>query len=299
MNNTELWAELEKTDPKYTKPFSRGGGFKGTAINTAYIVRRLTESFGPCGKGWRFVLDDERIEEGHTLKNGDRSKVHIVRGHLSYVMGGQWYDTSPQFGQTMLVDENKYGVFTDEEAPKKSITDCIGKCAVLLGVGADVHLGLFDDNKYVNERKAESANSSKANASAGIVKGQKQDSHPDDLGATDFKAALRAFEQERIGVLMALRGKEMTAGEANDRYREIRAGAIHYEVNGTKKSAKTDALLKQCMRSDLWNDDPRSDWQGFERRLKETRDELDNALKNAGANMPDDPFTPDAEEAAE
>jgi len=70
---------------------------------------------------------------------------------------GQWYQTSPQFGQTMLVGENKYGSFMDEEAPKKSITDCISKCAVLLGIGADVHLGLFDDNKYVNQRKQEEA----------------------------------------------------------------------------------------------------------------------------------------------
>ena len=66
-----------------------------------------------------------------------------------------WRPTSSQFGQTMAVDKNKYGVFTDEEAPKKSATDCISKCAVMLGIGADVYLGLFDDNKYVNERRDE------------------------------------------------------------------------------------------------------------------------------------------------
>ena len=156
MSSLELWERLEKTDPKYTKQFTRGGGFKGTAINGTYILKRLTEAFGPCGKGWRFVLENESWVEGHMLKNGvDRAKVHVVRGHIEYLAEGKMNATSPQFGQTMFVDENKYGVFTDEEAPKKSITDCISKCAVLLGVAADVHLGMFDDNKYVAQRRKE------------------------------------------------------------------------------------------------------------------------------------------------
>lgn len=171
MTNMDMWDRLEKTDPKYTKTFNRGG-FSGTATNGTYIIKRLTEEFGPCGTGWCFVLDDEQIVEGHTLKSGDKAKLHIVRGHLAYKVSdaapkasskeedwsGTWLSTSPQYGQTMLVGENKNGTFTDEEAPKKSITDCISKCAVLLGIAADIHLGLFDDNKYVNERKAEYAN---------------------------------------------------------------------------------------------------------------------------------------------
>lgn len=155
--NLALWESLQATDPKYTKEFKGAGGFSGTAINGAYILKRLTEAFGPCGKGWKFVLDDERVVEGHKLKSGDTAKLHIVRGHLDYLSSGAWHETSPQFGQTMLVGENKNGTYTDEEAPKKSITDAISKCAVLIGIGADVHLGLFDDSKYVNDRKREVA----------------------------------------------------------------------------------------------------------------------------------------------
>lgn len=161
--NLAMWNRLMPTNPKYTKAFDRGG-FKGTATNGTYIVQRLTEEFGPCGIGWRFVIEDDRVQEGHTLKNGDKAKLHIVRGHLDYRADTDmacevdgWFSTSPQFGQTMLVGENKYGTFTDEEAPKKSITDAISKCAVLLGIAADVHLGLFDDSKYVNDRKREEA----------------------------------------------------------------------------------------------------------------------------------------------
>jgi hypothetical protein len=208
----------------------------------------------------------------------------------------------------MLVDENKYGVFTDEEAPKKSITDCIGKCAVLLGVGADVHLGMFDDHKYVNERKAEVAGTAQdagatkpnGNGAGDPLAAPKQKSHPDALGVTDYKAGLRAFEQERNTLLTALRGGEISGEEANDRYREICSGTLTFSVNGKEKKVKTDALMKQCKRSPAeWRDREKDDFIGFERRLKETREELDRALAKSSPPTSDDPFAPDSQEAAQ
>src|SRR5471030_1894134 len=103
MPNLSLWESLEKTDPRHTKQFSRAGGFRGTAINGTYIIKRLTETFGPCGRGWKFVLEDERIVNGHQLNDNDYAQVHIVRGHIDYLYEGVWYSTSPQFGQTTFV----------------------------------------------------------------------------------------------------------------------------------------------------------------------------------------------------
>ena len=164
-NHMAMWDRLQTTPASATKPFKGKGGFSGTAINGMYIQKRLTEEFGPCGAGWRFVMDHEEIVEGHTLKNGDKAKLHKVRGHIEYRIGlagvigvdDPWFATSPQFGQTMLVSEDGRGVWTDEEAAKKSTTDCLGKCASSLGIGADIFLGLYDDNKYVNARKQEAA----------------------------------------------------------------------------------------------------------------------------------------------
>src|SRR3546814_17325468 len=120
-----------------------------------------------------------------------------------------------------------------------------------------------------------------------------------DVCSSDlFKAAMRAFEVERVGILQALRGNEMTAQEANDRYREIRGGNLLYSVNGKEKSANVGTLLKQCMRSEMWRDDDRTDFMGFERRLKDTRDALDRTLATQGAAMPDDPFAPASQEDA-
>ena len=149
-DNLSVWSALETTDPTFTKSFDRGS-FSGTAINPTYIVKRLTEQFGPCGKGWKFVLDDDEVIYGKVISGDVRESLHVVRGHLEYKVDGEWVETGPQYGQTKLLYETFSGkIIFDEEAPKKSITDCLSKCAALLGASADIYLGLWDANKYVN-----------------------------------------------------------------------------------------------------------------------------------------------------
>ena len=153
-----LWDALRTPNPKHTKPFKRGGGFSGTALSGMAVAQMLTEQFGPCGVGWRVVITNEDYVPGNTFYMDDGSIIgntitHVVRGYLTYLCDGEWANTSEQFGQTTYVGKNKYGMFTDEEAPKKSATDLMSKCASLIGVAADIHLGLFDDNKYVNAVK--------------------------------------------------------------------------------------------------------------------------------------------------
>jgi len=143
----KLWQSVEKTDPKYTNGFSRPGGFSGTAINATYLIRKATELWGPMGSSWGAEIADERYVEG-----AEGTIIHVLRILFFYPEG-----RFPSYGQTTFVGENKNGKFTDEEAPKKSLTDAITKALSMLGFSADVFLGLYDDNKYVNDRRDEFA----------------------------------------------------------------------------------------------------------------------------------------------
>ena len=145
--NLKLWQAVEKTDPKYTKPFSKAGGFSGTAINATYLIRKATELWGPIGGKWGPLVEDERYVQG-----ADGAIVHVLRIKFRHP-DGEFHS----YGQTTFVGQNKHGYFTDEEAPKKSLTDAITKALSMLGFSADVFLGLYDDNKYVNDRKQEFA----------------------------------------------------------------------------------------------------------------------------------------------
>lgn len=152
MDTMQLWESVEKTDPKYTKQFSRGGGFKGTATNATYLARKATERFGPCGIGWGVdVVSEEIIQGAPHVIDGQvvaHDLIHKVRARLWYVLDGVRGEVE-HFGQTQFVGRNKHGFYTDEEAPKKSLTDAMSKCLSMLGFSADIHLGMYDDNKYV------------------------------------------------------------------------------------------------------------------------------------------------------
>jgi hypothetical protein len=162
-SNISLWETVQATDPRYTRDFTRGDGFSGTAINATYQAKKATEAFGPMGLGWGVkILEERYIEGAHMGWNSQgsdlgREKIHVVRIELWYKWNNE-RGTIEHFGQTKFVGCSARGVFTDEEAPKKSVTEATSKCLSLLGFGADVYMGLYDDSKYVSavrERFAE------------------------------------------------------------------------------------------------------------------------------------------------
>lgn len=152
---TELWDRLGKTDPKHTKGFKRAGGFSGTAIKPIYSYRRMTEEYGPCGIGWGVgqpTFQTVAAPEGEVLVYCTVSIWHGNRENLVFGVGGD-----------KAVGKNKYGIVTDDEAFKKSFTDAVTNALKLIGVGADVHMGLFEDNKYLSEVSQEFAAPKRAN----------------------------------------------------------------------------------------------------------------------------------------
>lgn len=186
-----LWNAVCTTDPRHTKTFTRGGGFSGTAINSTYLLQKATALWGPMGAGWRVEIVEQGFMKGAPLIQnklafeGDKviaeepivvghEQVHFVRIRLVFPTDSGEPGTVEHFGQTTFVGQNKRGFFTDEEAPKKSLTDAIGKCLSMLGFSSDVYLGMFDDSKYVNDKKAsfeaaEKAEEAKAAAKAKIA----------------------------------------------------------------------------------------------------------------------------------
>jgi len=187
-DNLKLWNEVSKTDPAHTKSFSKGGGFKGTAISPMWLIYRATEQWGPMGSAWGVRIISEKIVNGAPIVNdagaviGSES-IHVVQAEV-YHPGG----CVPCFGQTTFVGRNKNGIFTDEEAPKKSLTDALTKGLSWLGFAADVHMGLFDDVKYVNDVRGEFTNG----------KQKKDDKPPATKKPTFYDMAVAALK--KVGV---------------------------------------------------------------------------------------------------
>lgn len=145
-NNRRLWDQFADIDPKFTKGIT-GKDYSGTSPNAHYVVQCLTDMFGPVGEGfgWRVVAED-------IVTFGDTS-IHWCRIEFWHTSRE---NTFQSYGQTKMAYQTKGGFLkVDEDAPKKSLTDAITKAAAQIGVAANIFLGRWDDNKYVQQVNAE------------------------------------------------------------------------------------------------------------------------------------------------
>lgn len=149
MGNLDLWDKVQKTDPKHVKPIT-GKSYQGTSPKPHYLIHKATETFGPIGIGWGFTIENERIEEG---AGGER--MSIARVKVWYKWEGERGEVE-HIGGTSFSGTRKNGTpFTDEDAPKKSVTDALVKALSMIGFAGDIFMGRYDDSKYVSELQQE------------------------------------------------------------------------------------------------------------------------------------------------
>ena len=149
MDHMNLWQRVCRTDPRAVKPIT-GKQYQGNSPKPYWIVQRLTEEFGPCGIGWGYTVLNERME-----RLTDAEVLHVALLRFWYVLNGQRGEVE-QIGQTKAVYAKKDGsLLVDEDAPKKSVTDALVKCASYIGFAGDIFSGRWDDSKYVAEVRRE------------------------------------------------------------------------------------------------------------------------------------------------
>ena len=165
MTNLDLWNAVEKTPPTQTKQIT-GKSYQGTSPKPHYLVHKATETFGPCGIGWGFTIEDERIEEG---AGGER--MSIARVKVWYEWNGKRGEVE-HIGGTSFSGLRKNGnPFTDEDAPKKSVTDALIKALSMIGFAGDIFMGRYDDSKYVASLKEEESPPPKQTSAAAMKRG--------------------------------------------------------------------------------------------------------------------------------
>ena len=141
-SNMALWDSVCQTDPAQTKLVKQRGGY--TSIDGQYMMHKATEAFGPCGLGWGFA--------DPVWEYRDAGKAQIVICHLRLWWLGE-------DGKRQVVPETSCkelvtaGGHVDCDAFKKATTDAMKKALSRVGFCADVFLGKFDDEEYVEEQR--------------------------------------------------------------------------------------------------------------------------------------------------
>lgn len=148
----DLWKQLEVTDDRMTKRFDKGN-FKGTAVDAVYNLWRVTQALGPVGFAWGWEVISQQLEHfGAGTDNPSSIHTAVVRAWFRQEDGS--VRTVDHIGQTIAArmvgqgPNRRYSV--DDEYAKKSVTDALSKIMLSLGASADIWMGRFDGNKYVD-----------------------------------------------------------------------------------------------------------------------------------------------------
>lgn len=134
MKNMELY-NLVREVPKNAQKTIKGGRLNGyTDINPMWRIQKLTETFGPCGIGWKYTIDREWSDAG---ANGE--VCAFVDISLYYKWNGAWSDGIPGTGGSSFVAKERAGLYTSDECFKMALTDAISVAAKAIGMGADIY----------------------------------------------------------------------------------------------------------------------------------------------------------------
>ena len=142
-----LYYELLRKVPDYALKQIGAGRLKGMSdINPVYRIKAMTEAFGPCGIGWKYVITKQWLETyGQEVKAFCNIDLFIK-------VDGEWSDAIPGTGGSSLVAIERSGAYVSDEAYKMALTDALSVAMKSLGVAADVYyskdkVGQFD-TKY-------------------------------------------------------------------------------------------------------------------------------------------------------
>ena len=145
MNNMEVWDKVKQPPPSALKTI-QAGRLKGKSdINPQWRYQAMTEQFGTAGVGWGYnivKLWKEECGDGQVMAFAEINLWTRVSDNLI-----------PGIGGSMLITKEKEGLHVSDEGYKMAITDALSVAMKMLGIAADVYMGLWDGSKYSNATK--------------------------------------------------------------------------------------------------------------------------------------------------
>lgn len=150
-DNMGIWNAVCESDPNTLKTVKQRGGF--TAIDAQAQIMKATELWGPYGMSWGLRNCKWSAIPG---ENGIPSTICLDAEFFYPVLGATgadgsetWHGASFEISSDMPHDPRG-------ECRKKLMTDVTTKALSKLGFNADVFLGQWNDNRYIQEMKKKS-----------------------------------------------------------------------------------------------------------------------------------------------
>ncbi len=133
MGNLDLYNKLKVVPAEAIKPI-QNGRLKGKSdINPMWRIKTMTEHFGVCGIGWKYVITKQWTE---TYGTETKAYCNI---DLFVKVDGQWSDAIQGTGGSSEVTMERNGSYVSDECYKMALTDALSVAMKALGLGADIY----------------------------------------------------------------------------------------------------------------------------------------------------------------
>ena len=159
--NLDLYNKVKVVPPEAIKPIV-SGRLKGKSdINPMWRIKVMTENFGICGFGWKYVITKQWAE---TYGNEVKAFCNI---DLFIKVDGEWSDPIQGTGGSSAVSVESRGPYVSDECYKMALTDALSVAMKALGIAADIYFEkgkdiANNDTKYSNGTTTQSASTSTA-----------------------------------------------------------------------------------------------------------------------------------------
>lgn len=147
MGNLDYYNKL-KVVPQEALRQIQSGRLRGKHdINPMWRIKAMTEQFGVCGIGWKYVITKQWTE---TFGSEVKAYCNI---DLFIKVNGEWSDAIQGTGGSSEVSMESKGTYVSDECYKMALTDALSVAMKALGVAADVYFeagkDIIDiDSKY-------------------------------------------------------------------------------------------------------------------------------------------------------
>jgi hypothetical protein len=143
METMEKWNAVSKP-PKEALKTIGAGRLKGMSdIKPMWRIKKMTEVYGLCGIGWKFeVVNKFTVEVGEEW-------IAFADVNLYVKINGEWSDPIPGNGGSKMRTVESKGAHVSDECYKMATTDALSTAMKMIGVGADVYMGLWDGSQYL------------------------------------------------------------------------------------------------------------------------------------------------------
>ena len=179
MGNLDYYNKL-KVVPQQALRQIQSGRLRGKHdINPMWRIKAMTEQFGVCGIGWKYVITKQWTE---TFGSEVKAYCNI---DLFIKVNGEWSDAIQGTGGSSEVSMESKGAYVSDECYKMALTDALSVAMKALGVAADVYFeagkDIIDiDSKYATQDSRASQQQTQTQQSASQQTSSHQ-YHPNDL----------------------------------------------------------------------------------------------------------------------